>query len=119
MRGGKIQQAEPLSEYEKIDFGARLGVLEAAITGADVLSHTRIQKERFSTETEYKKYKGVYVLTPALMKKAPDSMIVIHPLPRVDEIDMAVDKDPRARYFEQVENGVAVRMAILAELLGL
>ena len=93
--------------------------LEAAITGADVLSHTRIQKERFSTETEYKKYKGVYVLTPALMKKAPDSMIVIHPLPRVDEIDMAVDKDPRARYFEQVENGVAVRMAILSELLGL
>lgn len=93
--------------------------LEAAITGCDVLSHTRIQKERFSTEAEYKKHKGVYVLTPALMKKASEDMIVIHPLPRVDEIDPEVDKNPRARYFEQVGNGVAMRMAILATLLGL
>lgn len=91
----------------------------AAITECDVLSINRIQKERFASPAEAKKYSGVYVLTPALMKKASKNMIVIDPLPRVDEMDTAIDKDPRAKYFEQVENGVALRMAVIADLLGL
>lgn len=93
--------------------------LEAVIGDCDVLAHTRIQKERFSSEEEYLKYKGVYVITPDLMAKASPSMILIHPLPRVDEIDVSVDEDPRAKYFDQVGNGVAVRMAVLATLLKL
>ncbi|MEK9159569.1 MAG: aspartate carbamoyltransferase [Patescibacteria group bacterium] len=93
--------------------------LESVMGEMDVLSHTRIQQERFASEAEYMKYKGVYVLTPALMAKAKKEMILLHPLPRVDEIDTAVDADPRAKYFEQVKYGVAVRMAILATLLGL
>jgi aspartate carbamoyltransferase catalytic subunit len=93
--------------------------LNAAIAECDVLSDTRIQQERFESEAEYLKYNGVYVLTPALMTKAKQDMIVIDPLPRVNHIDPAVDSDTRAKYFEQVKNGVAVRMAILATLLGL
>ncbi|QQR55558.1 aspartate carbamoyltransferase [Candidatus Peregrinibacteria bacterium] len=93
--------------------------LEAAIAICDVLSDTRIQQERFESEAEYQKYNGIYVLTPALMAKAKKDMIVIDPLPRVNHIDPAVDSDPRAKYFEQVENGVAVRMALLAHFLGL
>lgn len=93
--------------------------LEEVMAICDVLSHTRIQEERFSTQEEYLKYKGVYVLTPELMTKAKPTMVVIHPLPRVDEIDLAVDSDPRAKYFVQPTYGVAVRMAIVAKLLGL
>lgn len=92
--------------------------LEGAIAEADVISHTRIQQERFASEEEYLKYKGVYVITPDIMKTAKESAILMHPLPRVDEIDRAVDLDPRAKYFEQVSYGVTMRMAILAELLG-
>lgn len=97
---------------ETVDLASMMGEM-------DVLSHTRIQEERFATQEEYLKYKGVYVLTPELMKKAKSTMVVIHPLPRVDEIDLEVDSDPRAKYFVQPTYGVAVRMAILAKLLGL
>ncbi len=93
--------------------------LEEGLAECDVLSDTRIQQERFVSEAEYLKYNGVYVLTPALMTHAKPDMIVIDPLPRVNHIDPAVDSDTRAKYFEQVKNGVAVRMAILATLLGL
>ena len=93
--------------------------LASVIGEVDVIADTRIQQERFESEAEYLKYKGVYVMTPELMAKAKEGAILMHPLPRVDEIDVAVDEDPRARYFKQVENGVAMRMAILAELLGL
>lgn len=93
--------------------------LESVMGEMDVLSDTRIQQERFASEAEYAKYNGVYVLTPALMAKAKPDMVLIDPLPRINHIDPAVDSDPRAKYFEQVKNGVAVRMAILAELLGL
>lgn len=93
--------------------------LEDAIGECDVFSHTRIQEERFENHEEYLKYKGVYIVTPDLLKKAKPDMIMIHPLPRVDEIDVLVDQDPRAKYFEQPIYGVAMRMAILAELLGL
>jgi aspartate carbamoyltransferase catalytic subunit len=85
----------------------------------DVLSHTRIQQERFPSEADYLKHKGVYVLTPEFLAQAKEELMILHPLPRVDEIDPAVDGDARARYFEQVQNGVAVRMALIAELLNL
>jgi aspartate carbamoyltransferase len=93
--------------------------LDRVMGEADVLSDTRIQEERFASAEEFKKYFGVYVLTPALMAKAKKDMIVIDPLPRVNHIDPAVDSDPRAKYFAQAEYGVAMRMAILAELLNL
>ena len=93
--------------------------LDSVMSEVDVLSHTRIQQERFETEEEYLKYKGVYVLGVDHMKKAKEKMIVLHPLPRVDEIEIAVDMDPRAKYFVQPTYGVAMRMAILATLLGL
>jgi len=93
--------------------------LEEGLIGCDVLSHTRIQKERFEDPGEYMKFKGVYMLTPELMSKAKKEMIVIHPLPRVDEIDPAIDADPRIKYFVQPVYGVAIRMAILAKLFGL
>lgn len=83
----------------------------------DVISMTRIQKERFEDEKEYKKYAGFYILNDKLMKNAKKDAIVIHPLPRVDEISKEVDSDPRAKYFEQVKNGVAIRMAMLAKVL--
>ncbi len=93
--------------------------LPAALDGLDMLYMTRIQQERFADPAEYKKYQGVYVLDEKLMKKAPEDMIVLHPLPRVDEIALEIDDDPRAVYFEQARGGVPVRMALIALLLGI
>ena len=92
-------------------------ILDQAIGEMDVILMTRLQEERFLTKKDADKYRGVYILTPELMRKAKKSSIVIHPLPRVDEITKRVDEDPRAKYFDQVENGVAVRMALLAMVL--
>jgi len=80
----------------------------------DVLYVTRIQKERFPDPAEYQKVAGVYRVTEELLKKARDNLIIMHPLPRVDEIDPVVDRTKFARYFEQSFNGVPVRMALLA-----
>lgn len=85
----------------------------------DVLSQTRIQKERFGSDEEYRKYRGIYIVDRKLMKICKKNMILMHPLPRVDEIEVEIDSDPRAKYFEQVQNGVAVRMALIATLLNL
>jgi aspartate carbamoyltransferase len=82
----------------------------------DVLSVSRIQKERFVSEREYKKFAGTFVINAQLMKFAKKSAVVIHPLPRVDEISADVDGDPRTKYFEQVKNGVFVRMALLKKI---
>ena len=82
----------------------------------DVLSVSRIQKERFVSEREYKKFAGTFVIDAQLMKFAKKSAIIIHPLPRVDEISVSVDSDKRAKYFEQVKNGVFVRMALLKKI---
>lgn len=96
----------------------RTGVLlEEAIKETDVLYVTRIQKERFATEEEYRKVVGSYCIDTELMKLAKKKMIVMHPLPRLDEIDRAVDNDPRAAYFRQMENGMYMRMAILECML--
>ncbi len=92
--------------------------LEDVIDEIDVLYVTRIQKERFPDEEEYRKVAGSYVITPELLRDAKESMIIMHPLPRVNEIATAVDKTRHARYFEQAFYGVPIRMAILSELLG-
>mmetsp|Transcript_7441 Transcript_7441/g.18635 ORF Transcript_7441/g.18635 Transcript_7441/m.18635 type:complete len:333 (-) Transcript_7441:91-1089(-) len=89
-----------------------------ACKGAQVLYVTRVQKERFETEEAYESVKGSYVIDKAFMDMAPKDMIVLHPLPRVDEITTEVDADPRAAYFRQMENGMYVRMALLALIMG-
>ena len=88
------------------------------IAQCDVLYVTRVQKERFTDMSEYDSVKRYYEITPELMQRAKSKMIVMHPLPRVGEISSAVDSDPRAAYFRQVKNGMFIRMALLAEVLG-
>ncbi|RJS90822.1 aspartate carbamoyltransferase [Candidatus Bathyarchaeota archaeon] len=85
---------------------------------ADVLYVTRIQKERFPDLADYEKVKGSYVIDLNVLKKAKEDLIVLHPLPRIDEISVEVDSTPFAKYFEQARNGVVVRMALLALVLG-
>ena len=80
---------------------------------------TRVQKERFFNEEDYIRLKGTYVLTREKLHLAPADMPVLHPLPRVDEITLDVDDDPRAAYFDQVQNGVYLRMALILSLLDL
>jgi aspartate carbamoyltransferase catalytic subunit len=88
------------------------------VESLDVLYVTRIQKERFPDQAEYEKVKGSYRLTVSSLEGAKERLIVLHPLPRVDEIDLEVDETPHARYFQQAANGVFVRMALLSLLLG-
>lgn len=92
--------------------------IENVIGDIDVLYITRIQKERFPDPAEYLKVAGSYRVTEELLKKARDNLIIMHPLPRVDEIDPAVDSTKYARYFEQSFYGVPVRMALLARAMG-
>lgn len=92
--------------------------LEDFIADADVLYVTRIQKERFPDEAEYQKVAHVFRVNKALLEKAKDDLIIMHPLPRVDEIAPEVDTTPFARYFEQAFNGIPVRMALLKLVLG-
>jgi aspartate carbamoyltransferase catalytic subunit len=92
--------------------------LMGALPQADVLYVTRVQKERFASEAEYNAVKGSYIIDAAAMRSARSDAILLHPLPRVDEIATDVDDDPRAIYFEQMENGMYVRMALLALVLG-
>jgi len=97
---------------------AEYSSLEEVLPETDVLYVTRVQKERFEDPAEYEKVKGAYVIDPAVMKPAKKDMIVMHPLPRVTEISMDFDDDPRAAYFRQMEYGLYVRMALLAMVLG-
>ncbi|MDZ4247874.1 MAG: aspartate carbamoyltransferase, partial [Patescibacteria group bacterium] len=92
--------------------------LESALPDTDVLYVTRVQRERFAKKADYDKVKGSYVVSPESLVKAKDDLIVLHPLPRVDEIDARMDADPRAAYFREVRNGLYVRMALLALVLG-
>jgi len=92
--------------------------LEKIIPQIDVLYVTRIQKERFPDPAEYAKVKGIYRIDLKTLKNAKKDMIILHPLPRVDEIASEVDSKPQARYFQQVWNGIVVRMALLALVLG-
>ena len=93
--------------------------LEESMPELDILYMTRVQKERFFNEEDYVRLKNSYILTLEKMELAKPDMAVLHPLPRVNEIDLDVDDDPRAAYFEQVQNGVYVRMALIMTLLGL
>ena len=93
--------------------------LEDAMGELDVLYMTRVQKERFFNEEDYVRLKDFYILTKEKMELAKDDMIVLHPLPRVNEISVDVDDDPRACYFRQAQYAVYVRMALILTLLGL
>ncbi|NWG33775.1 MAG: aspartate carbamoyltransferase [Chloroflexi bacterium] len=97
---------------------AEFSTLENVLPETDVLYVTRVQKERFEDPADYEKVKGAYVIDPEVMKAAKQNMIVMHPLPRVTEISMDFDDDPRAAYFRQMEYGLYVRMALLAMVLG-
>lgn len=105
LRAGEIE----LAQYSE---------LADVLPETDVLYVTRVQKERFENPEEYELVKGVYHITPETMTSAKDRMVVMHPLPRVGEISMEVDADPRAAYFRQMEYGQYVRMALLALVLG-
>ena len=92
--------------------------IEDVIEQVDVLYVTRVQKERFSDLAEYETVRNLYEVTKELMARAKSNMILMHPLPRVGEIHYDVDADPRAAYFRQMENGMFIRMALLAAVLG-
>ncbi|MDE5691672.1 MAG: aspartate carbamoyltransferase, partial [Alistipes sp.] len=113
-----------LPDYMLRELGAGSGLevrevrtLEEAMPELDILYMTRVQKERFANEADYERVKDSYVLDLEKLKTAREDMIVLHPLPRVNEIARAVDNDPRAAYFRQVENGKFVRMALILTLL--
>jgi len=99
----------PQAEYDSLD---------KVLPDTDVLYVTRVQKERFEDPADYEKVKGAYVIDPDVMKAAKQEMAVMHPLPRVGEISVDFDDDPRAAYFRQIEYGLYVRMALLAMVLG-
>ena len=93
--------------------------LEGVLPEVDILYMTRVQRERFFSEDEYLRLKDSYILDAAKMKLAPEDLYVLHPLPRVNEISVEIDNDPRASYFLQVQCGVYARMALIMTLLGL
>lgn len=92
--------------------------MEDALQDTDVLYVTRVQKERFDDPQEYEQVKGSYIISPETLQVAKEDMTLMHPLPRVGEISMELDQDPRAAYFRQMEYGMYVRMALLAMVLG-
>jgi len=92
--------------------------IEDEIGSLDILYMTRVQKERFFNEDDYIRLKDRFILDQEKMELAPESMIVLHPLPRVNEIDYAIDEDPRALYFKQAKYGMYARMALMLKLLG-
>lgn len=115
-----------LPDYVKVDVLDKKGIsyvenssLEDAMPELDILYMTRVQKERFFNEQDYIRLKDSYILTPDKLVNAKESMRILHPLPRVNEISVAVDSDPRACYFKQVLNGKYMRMALILKLLGM
>ena len=92
--------------------------MEEALRGLDVLYMTRVQRERFFNEADYIRLKDLYILDASRLRHAREELLILHPLPRVNEIAPEVDADPRAVYFEQVKCGMYVRMALIARLLG-
>ncbi len=115
-----------LPSYVKTDNIKKKGIpyeqttsLEEALPKLDVLYMTRVQRERFFNEEDYLRLKDSYILDTKKMELAPENMIVMHPLPRVNEISVAIDKDPRACYFKQVLNGKFMREALILKHLGI
>ena len=93
--------------------------LEDSIADLDILYMTRVQKERFFNEADYIRLKDTYILTPAKLESAKETMRILHPLPRVNEISVEIDNDERACYFRQAQNGKFIRMALILKLLGI
>ena len=93
--------------------------LEEVMPDLDILYMTRVQKERFFNEEDYLRLKDSYILTPEKLENAKEDLRILHPLPRVNEISVAVDNDPRACYFKQAQNGRYIRMALIMKLLGI
>ena len=93
--------------------------LEAVMPELDILYMTRVQRERFFNEEDYLRLKDSYILTPDKLQNAKEDLRILHPLPRVNEISVAVDNDPRACYFKQAQNGRYIRMALIMKLLGI
>ena len=91
--------------------------LEAAMPALDILYMTRVQRERFFNEEDYLRLKDSYILTPEKLRGAKPDLSIMHPLPRVNEISVAIDDDPRACYFKQVLNGKYMRMSLILRLL--
>ncbi len=113
-----------LPSYVKNDVLKKHGIeyvettdLESVMPELDILYMTRVQRERFFNEEDYLRLKDSYILTPAKLKNAKADLSVMHPLPRVNEISVAIDNDPRAAYFKQVLNGKYMRMALIMKLL--
>lgn len=107
---------EDVLKANAIDF-EEVGNLDEAIGQLDILYMTRVQKERFFNEEDYIRLKDCYILDKKKMKLAKEDMFVLHPLPRVNEISVEIDEDPRAAYFKQAQYGVYVRMALIMTLL--
>ena len=93
--------------------------LEAVMPELDILYMTRVQRERFFNEEDYLRLKDSYILTPDKLQNAKEDLRILHPLPRVNEISVTVDNDPRACYFKQVQYGKYIRMALILKLLGM
>lgn len=115
-----------LPDYIKVDVIEKNGIayeenpdLEAAMPELDILYMTRVQRERFFNEQDYIRLKDSYILTPEKLVNAKKSMRILHPLPRVNEISVAVDDDERACYFRQAKNGRFIRMALILKMLGM
>ena len=101
----------PYKEY--IDFS------EEIINQSDILYMTRVQRERFTDLMEYEKVKNIYILKNRMLENSKSNLRILHPLPRVNEIDNDVDDNPKAYYFEQARNGVYARQAIICDVLGI
>lgn len=107
-----ILEKKGLKYYEHSDF-------TDIISRADIVYMTRVQRERFSDPLEYEKVKNIYILKKNMLENTKENMRILHPLPRVNEIETSVDSSPKAYYFQQALNGVYVRQAIIASILGL
>ncbi len=118
---GQLQMPVYIKDYVKNQYNVEIietEDLEDVINKVDVLYMTRIQRERFFNEEDYLKLKNSYILTSDKIKNAKENMMIMHPLPRVNEIDYSVDDDKRAVYFKQAKYGVYARMSLIAHLLG-
>ena len=120
-----MQEELQIPEYLKKDVFEKKGItftevdkMEDVMPQLDILYMTRVQRERFFNEADYVRLKDSYILDMDKLKIAKKDLSILHPLPRVNEISVKVDNDPRACYFKQVLNGKHVRMALIMELLG-
>ena len=109
---------QDILEKNNLEYVQTTDLLEV-MPSLDILYMTRVQKERFFNEEDYLRLKDSYILTPEKLKNAKDTLAILHPLPRVNEISVAIDKDHRACYFKQVLNGKYMRMALMLKLLGI